>query len=409
MENWERENMLKKLTAPLIVSVAVALVVTGLSASVAVASSYAHATRSAHTAKGTRIDLGEIVTIQSSVYSFKDANQGAEAAVAAINKQGGVNGHLLKLNVCDDQLDPNRAESCATAAARSADVALTGDFTFYGAEVDPVLDHAGLADVGLQAISTTDYTAKSSFLLDGGLFSAFGGMPIYLKKQDHLTKLVSIMSDSTAVQSNEYFIGKGAASVGATIVKTVVVPSGTVDFTPYVAELQSSGATGVVNALSASDLPRFLQAAKEQGLTLPEVAAAGNTTPDVLQAAGSAADGLKVVDSLPTPSSSAGYAQQYRKQLKAYAPGAQPDNKGMRAWASVYLVAQVAKQIHGKVTREAVLKGLRALHGESFDWIPDLYYNKRGPVAALPDLTNGGVFPYVVKNGVLVSSGAVIK
>ena len=51
-------------------------------------------------------------------FAVPEALSGAQAAAAAINKAGGINGHSIQIVSCNDQLSPNSATTCADQAVR---------------------------------------------------------------------------------------------------------------------------------------------------------------------------------------------------------------------------------------------------------------------------------------------------
>ena len=53
------------------------------------------------------------------------APTGAQAAIAAINAAGGVKGHPLELDVCDDQQNANAAATCARRFVNDSSVIAT--------------------------------------------------------------------------------------------------------------------------------------------------------------------------------------------------------------------------------------------------------------------------------------------
>ena len=63
-------------------------------------------------------------------FAVPEALSGAQAAAAAINKAGGINGHSIQIVSCNDQLSPNSATTCADQAVSDHVTAATGFFIF---------------------------------------------------------------------------------------------------------------------------------------------------------------------------------------------------------------------------------------------------------------------------------------
>src|SRR5277367_2006429 len=79
------------------------------------------------------IDVGLVTSLTSTTLApYPQVAAAQKAAIAYINSTGGINGHPLVANQCDDQDQANVAATCAAAAVRSSDVAIVG-----GTEVFP--------------------------------------------------------------------------------------------------------------------------------------------------------------------------------------------------------------------------------------------------------------------------------
>src|ERR1700722_16850535 len=128
--------------------------------------------------KGAPIALGMIL---NTVY-LPYAPEGAQAAVAAINAAGGVKGHPLELDTCDDQLNANAAAACASGFVNNPSVIATaGNESSYGAETNPVLASAKIAGIGTNLLGTGDYAAPNVFAFSSGGLEFLAGARFLFK------------------------------------------------------------------------------------------------------------------------------------------------------------------------------------------------------------------------------------
>jgi len=57
----------------------------------------------------------------------------AKAAAAALNKDGGIDGHQVVIDVCDNQGNPNQSAACGREAKSNGDIAVVGSWDVEGA------------------------------------------------------------------------------------------------------------------------------------------------------------------------------------------------------------------------------------------------------------------------------------
>src|SRR5882762_9269466 len=93
---------------------------------------------------GATIKLGVI----ANSHDLKVVQAGAEAAIADINATGGVHGHPLELDVCDNQLKASAAAACARRFISESVVATVGDESSYGSDTNSLLANAKIAGIG---------------------------------------------------------------------------------------------------------------------------------------------------------------------------------------------------------------------------------------------------------------------
>src|ERR1700733_6601748 len=93
----------------------------------------------------------------------------AKAAAAALNKDGGIDGHQVVIDVCDNQGNPNQSAACGREAKSNGDIAVVGSWDVDGAtEILPVLQAEGIPYIGALAASPAEVTSPDSFIFDDG-------------------------------------------------------------------------------------------------------------------------------------------------------------------------------------------------------------------------------------------------
>src|SRR6201996_3560651 len=98
---------------------------------------------------GSTISLYQILPLQSQITSLPFFHTPAVAAVDQINAAGGINGHKLKLTVCNDQNTATVALRCAQqGVSNTGSVAMCGTLSGFGPQVNPRFGQAALGNTG---------------------------------------------------------------------------------------------------------------------------------------------------------------------------------------------------------------------------------------------------------------------
>src|SRR4029453_8716055 len=92
-----------------------------------------------------------------------------KAAAADLNKKGGINGHPIEIEACNDQSDQKAAAACARQAVSDKVVAVLGLFSLFGDAILPVLESAKIPYVGNTILSASDSSSPMAFPMDGGV------------------------------------------------------------------------------------------------------------------------------------------------------------------------------------------------------------------------------------------------
>jgi ABC-type branched-subunit amino acid transport system substrate-binding protein len=397
----------------IVVSLLVAGVATACSSSSSSSTSASSATTAAAAGASTGgTTSGSPVTLMViDVENGPEANSpedvaGAKAAALAINANGGINGHPVKIVSCNDQFNPNVAAQCARTAAADHVAAVVGNKSTNGAVINPILQQENIPSVGNNPIVALDNTSPISFPLISGAFFNYPGQAIEMIKNLDKKRIVVAEYNLAAVEPIGKVVQQAVTASGGVNAGTVLLPQTATDMTSFAAQIVAMKADGVDCITSPQAALALLKAARQLGSQAVFSYIDGTMTPQMLQSAGTLADGMALAGYLPPVSATnipgvAEFVSEMGAAAKAGIPNASAENVdpvSENGWLSVYAVQAVAKSIQGPVTNTSLLNALKKatninVKGIVPDWSPGL----PGPTG-YPQITNPTVWLGVVKN-----------
>jgi branched-chain amino acid transport system substrate-binding protein len=336
-------------------------------------------------ATGTPIELG--IIISAPYVGF--APQGAEAAIAAINDAGGVNGHPLKLDVCNDQSDANAAAACATGfAGNSAIVATVGDTSSFGGSSNPPLAAAKIAGIGTAPLGAGDFSSARVFATSpGGLeFLATAAFMYSTLKISNIG--MALVGTPTAAALPGTINSQVLKPLGGAITQTATIPPTATDVSTQAATL--SGTKGQLLAISQAISVQYITSSRQQGFSGPFVLSESLIDAKVLQKDVSASNLNGVYAVTYFDKTSAGYAH-FLKDMKQYQPNIVPNDLNALAWLGVQTFAKVAKPLPS-ITRDSVFDAMNQQSALSTDGMTATL-NYTAPGTAL-----GGSAPRIISS-----------
>jgi len=311
---------------------------------------------------GGSVRFMTIAELGSGVTNFPDVKAGAQAAVAAINKAGGINGRKIEWSFCDTRADANRAQVCAREAVKERVAAVVGRHDLFAPQSTPILEKGNIPDIGIySAGSPTDFSSKVSFPLHAGNYGSTAAMP-YALKQAGAKKVVFLGLDVPVALAQLETAEAVAKSAGLQSQGIIKVPATATDYGPFVQRAKDSGADGVAVLTGAAGSQAFVKAVKAVGLRAHTVGQISSFGAPEAAAVGEAADGFIVTSPYPDPADTSKPAiKRYNAELDAAGIGEDPvlrRTAGLSAWAAVHAAADVATTIDGDVTSESMMKAL---------------------------------------------------
>jgi ABC-type branched-subunit amino acid transport system substrate-binding protein len=305
-------------------------------------------------ATGSPYGLFEIADSANSEYP--EIKAAGEAAIKAINSAGGVNGHPLTLTVCDTNRDPNGAATCARQAASDKSVvAVVGRVSEYGGSIAPVLDAAGLPDIGVSQDLPADMTESVAFPVSPSATVAIAAQATECVDVLHATTIGLAIADVPAAHAAVPFLQATATAAHASLASPTFVPLTATDLSSVV-ESTAKNAKCVVVPLFPNQVQAYLTSERQLGLNTP-IVINGVTPESALASLGSASANAYAV--LDFDTNSPGY-KSFVAQMNQSAPSAQKDEYSLNMWLSVQVFNEVAKTVSGTVTRSSLLAALNS-------------------------------------------------
>lgn len=218
-------------------------------------------------ATGSALKVGYITDGQNGSIDNLTEIPAAQAAVQYVNAyKGGVAGHVLSLDVCDNKGTPAGATNCANQMiADKVPVVLNNvsanNGTLYGA-----LSAAGVPFVSYATAVSSQITGKLSYVLTNGLAASFAGPAKIAQNvgaKHAAVFVIDVPAASGPAKQLDPIIFKNAGIA----VDVVAVPPGTADMTPQVQAEISKGVDFVEDLGDVSFCTSELKAQKTLGFT----------------------------------------------------------------------------------------------------------------------------------------------
>jgi ABC-type branched-subunit amino acid transport system substrate-binding protein len=322
-----------------------------------------------------------------------------QASARDVNAHGGIRGHPVRIENCDDHEDPNLAEACARRLVSDRVVATASDVTSLSMVEAPILDEAGIPQVGGEALNPEDTSLPTAFPFDGGATTQLAGMVAGIRRRG-LHTLFVFSVDVPAGRLAGQIAAQMARAAGVQLVGQAYAPSAATDYSPWVQMAVQSRADVVAPAVLPIQLGRFLTASKQAGARYLVTFPYGDLTPrDIQRLGGSGGPSENSVEFAALPPVTAvdrfpalrTFAADMDAELAAGDPAAGPGWRTggpLTAWLSVQIIAAVASTLP-VIDAAQLLAALRTspavdTMGLTPPWTP----GRRGP-PAFPRITNG--------------------
>jgi ABC-type branched-subunit amino acid transport system substrate-binding protein len=195
------------------------------------------------------------------------------ASARDINAHGGIGGRRVVVEICDDRSDPNQAQTCARQLVSDGVIATAANVSEFSMVEGPILDEAGIPEVGSEALNPEDTNLPTAFPLDGGIFSQIAGGIVGLRRRG-LHTLFPVTQDTPPGRILVQLAGQLAKAGDISVTGAAYIPPAASDLTTYVQAAIQSRADVVLPALPPTATIPFLIASRQMGaryaIMLPE-------------------------------------------------------------------------------------------------------------------------------------------
>jgi ABC-type branched-subunit amino acid transport system substrate-binding protein len=355
----------------------------------------------AKVAKGAPIKIGSVVT-QTGAINFAASAQGTKAYLDRVNKQGGVNGHKIVLDLRDDQLDAARGR------AQAQQLLADGVFAFAGwqaplteQDIVPFLEANKIPLIGGYG-TRPEYKSPYAFIFQSGHYGFEMGRFLAQEKDVTRPGVVFIGGAEAANAAQRQAYKDGVAAGGKTLrdedIQVVDVTKASYD--DVVTQFRLSGVDGIATLIDQTAYNRLQQSMDRQSYRPVHVANPLFMDPTVRQ--GPTTEGTLVASDLAFVNNPSPEVQDYVRSVRAqFGAKAQVSYLGLAGWLSARILTQAIERMGDDITRENLLKVMRTLPANSGGALtPPLRFGPASPghdlnrCLQLGRVRSGEVVPY---------------
>lgn len=327
---------------------------------------------------GAPIKIGAIVS-QTGPINFVSSAQATKAYFDRVNRQGGINGHKIVLDLRDDQLDATRGAQQAQALVNEGVFAFVG---FNAPNTESQNFASFLAQHKMPLIGgygqQNEYHSPYAFIFSA-TYGHFGfEMARYLAEQGskHPGLVYLRNGNDTADQALEKAFKDGFKSKGVTLQDSDIHPVEVtqVSYDDVVTSFRLGQVDGFVSLVDQTAYNRLLQSQDRQNWHPTHIADPLFVDPSVKQSART--EGVFVTADYDFIEGGAPAVQDYVKTVRAaYGSQAQINYFGEQGWVDAAVFAAAVKAMGDNITRSNLLAVLDKLNGKGgFGFTSDLQF-----------------------------------
>ena len=302
------------------------------------------------------------LTGDAATYGVSHKN-GVEMAFAEINKAGGVKGRELELVTYDDAGDPKQSAAGAQKFADQKSVlAITGScLSSNTLAMVPITDRAHLPHSAVSS-STPKLSGRSRYFFRMAVQDAQVGILM----ADLLHEKLKVKKVAVLYPNNDY--GKGLTEAierklkqyGVSVVSSQAYLATDKDYSSLLTRVKAGDVDALALAGTYTDSALITKQARAIGFTKPIVGGTGLYSPQFIEIAGSASEGVYLLGAFvvtnPDPAVQA-FVKKYKAQY-----GAEPDTFAALGYDQGYVLKAALEKAgeKGAITRESVRDAMAA-------------------------------------------------
>lgn len=167
-------------------------------------------------ATGSPITIGMVNQENTPAASFPELSRAAQAAADWVNDElGGVDGHPIRLEVCNTKFSAEGSTACGQRFVDEKVPAVLGGIDVFGNSID-VLDQNGVPFVGGIPVADQSATASNSFQFSGGTWGSAIAFADYAAKTVKAKKVAVLYAEFGSITQSARFAKKVLDAHGIT-------------------------------------------------------------------------------------------------------------------------------------------------------------------------------------------------
>jgi ABC-type branched-subunit amino acid transport system substrate-binding protein len=339
------------------------------------------------TASPIEVGLPYVVQTTSSV----PAPELALAATAAskwINDHGGIKGHRVVVDTCDDHFTATGSSTCVRGFADNKKVvAIVGGETCFSDASDAILKSSGLPWLAGAGCGANSYTGPEFTLTAGGVVGDARALGSLVAAQHLPAAIITFNLPQADVIVNG--ITDAAKAAGGSVVGTVRVDPSTTDMSAAVSTALQHHPQAIVPQTSTAQIASVVQALKQQGYTGKIVLAATQVPASTLASLGSATSQIVGATSeapVMAPDADVPALKEFRADMAAVGGQEKDLTNAYPVWVAFH-------QFYDAASKAATLDraGIMAAAKGLTDWTynqsnPPLNFSAAGPFTGYPNI-----------------------
>jgi ABC-type branched-subunit amino acid transport system substrate-binding protein len=359
---------------------------------------------------GKTVTLMMTGTINSPAASYPSTLSGAQAAAAAINSHGGIDGAKIVIESCDDQLVPGNALDCVRKGISDHVTAFVGGVEVFGSSVYPFINEARIPWVGPIVADSSQMTNAMAFPFDGGaVLAAAEAANLAVTKGGSRVALV-YHGDAGPTVFTAGFMKKAVEAAGGTVTADVLPPLTATVYSTYAQQVVDSGANAVTADLTQTGMAALIRSLRQVGFKGLITTSGSDLVQAQLKQIGPSAMPVIIASPVRDPSVDKSQAEQFLAEMSSQPASIQRDADAVESWLAVHTVADL---LAGAKTLDSatLLSKLQTVSAvKTYGLLPDgVSWQKNGPLSGYPRVTNIDSVAYSWNGTELVDLGGDFK
>ena len=300
---------------------------------------------------GPSVKVGAITSLTGPI-AYPDRVSAARAAVAGINSRGGLAGHEVELDTCDDHGNADGAAACARQMVSDGVIALVGQNSVSDNASTPILEAAGIPQIATATRTPVSLNSKLTYEPGPSNQQGYAFLAAYGAKK--LGGDVALVAFDVPQTSGFRDVVTTALRPGkVTFSNTVLVPTSQADYAPVVASANREHPHSILFGLPLASLTQFIKTDASTGSKTTYLSPIQYAPSDAAALGGTAQlDRVVTFTSYPPTlrDTTNPVLKRYITELKAQEKTGDSDaaldkqTLGIQPWFGFYVLEEVVKQ-----------------------------------------------------------------